>query len=205
MWAALWARRPARPLPACLPRARGPRSGQARQPCPRCVPQSPRPSGPLWAPKAPLGRRFLCRYLALLRANCQGGPRGSQGRACAPFLHGLISQRQIHCSSECFFNWRGSPESGKNLTPAEPDHGANQRSPVPAPRGKKAPRNITRWRSFYFPGLQGGKVTQAHTSVNQLKRVEVVRPPQLPCLITTDMNEALYGLSFCQKLFCVHE
>lgn len=60
------------PCPRPCPAHAVPRPRWARQPRPRCVPQSPRPSGPLWAPEVPLGRRFLCRYLALLRTNCQG-------------------------------------------------------------------------------------------------------------------------------------
>ncbi|KAF3821935.1 hypothetical protein GH733_007309 [Mirounga leonina] len=134
VWAARWARRPARPLPASLPRARGP-PGPGR-PGSRVLGVCPSRQGPV----------DRCGHQRLLWDDasfadiwrfCERIVKRSQGHACAPFLHGLISQRQIHCSNECLFNWRGSPESGKNLTTAEPDHGANQQwSPVPAPRGK---------------------------------------------------------------------
>lgn len=54
-------------LPSSLPRAGSLRPREATWPCPRCVPQSPRPRGLLWAPEAPLECRFVCRYTAVLR------------------------------------------------------------------------------------------------------------------------------------------
>lgn len=69
-------------------------------------------------------------------------------------LRGLISQGQIYCSNDCssLLEMAWEPSAG-----AEPGQGANELSPVPARMGQK--RHRMGWRSSYFPGLHGDKVT----------------------------------------------